>query len=312
MKILLIDGNSVGFYAFNANKLSAAGVETQGVFNSLTAVRTLLNVRERVVPIVFWDGNSWRKKVYPEYKAQRDDNPKIADMRERYKKQRPMIVQAYHTLGIRQVKADNMEADDMIARAVDQFAGKVPVTIVSGDRDLIQLVRHKVDWLDPFKQKLVTEHTFVEDTGFADVLAYVQAKAFIGDIGDNLKGVDGIGQKCAEMLLAEFGTVENFYHKVLTEGEDAIPACMSRFKKKLMTFVGEEHLKSDGIKIFIRNMKLMNLLSPTVDIEIEGRKDIPGRFNKDKFRDICENLQFHSFLRKLDEWVEPFEKCAAT
>lgn len=309
MRLLLIDGNSVGFYAFNANKLSAAGVETQGVFNSLNAVRTLINVKERVIPIVFWDGSSWRKQAHPEYKAQRDDNPKIADMRERYKKQRPLIVKSFNTLGIRQVQAGNMEADDLIALTVHNLPESVAATIISGDKDLLQLVRPKVDWLDLFKGRSVTSQTFTEETGFSTPLAFVEGKALIGDLGDNLKGVEGIGQKRAEALLAEFGSVQAFFEAFWSKGEDAIPACMSSFKKKLMTFAGDGVEQSEGLKIYHRNMHLMHLVKDNIP-PIEDRKDIPGRFNLDKFHAICAELQFHSIMRKFDEWVEPFERCA--
>ena len=311
-RLLLVDGNAVGFAAHSMNRLSSGSVETQAIFGFLGALRTLLVDHPYAKPLGFWDGKSWRKAECAEYKANREEKPEQVAVRDAYRAQRPYIARALASLGVTQARADNLEADDMIAIAVHALPSSVRATIVTGDKDLLQLVRPNVDWFDPIGRKgrvgsrrLVFE-AFAEETGFPNARAFVEAKALIGDTSDNLKGVDGIGDKAAALLIAHFGTVFDAVSKIRAEGEAAIPESLSRWRKKLMEFAGQMGCTSDGIERFLRNYRLMSLEQHRIPKPVNS-STVPGRFDPAKFEELCQELQFLSILRQFDEWLRPFE-----
>lgn len=304
-KFLLIDANSVGFAAFAARQLSAGNVETQGVFGSINMVRVFLQLYPTAKPIAFWDGRSWRKDRSVLYKANRDDNKQIAEMRARYKAQTPLIKEAFRLLGVTQISASNMEADDMIAKTSITLSQKFPCLIVSGDRDLIQLVGPNVAWEDCARRReMVTSHTFAEATGYETPTAYVQGKALMGDASDNLKGVDGIGEKAAPLILAEFGSVPTAVKMIRAGGEAVIPPSLSRWRKHLMALAEPN---SSGYATFIENVRLM-MLDPKFMPTPEGLSTSVNKFDAEGFTKFCEELTFLSILKKFDEWVEPYAR----
>lgn len=303
VRVLLIDGNAVGFWAYNSVKLSAGSVETQGVFIFVKKLRELLDTFPNATPIIAWDGKSWRETLYADYKGDRESNEKSIKMRDGYRAQRPMMQKAARLLGARQIVAANMEADDLIAMASREARADRRMMIISGDKDLLQLVGPHVSWTDPRSGRLVTHESFTEETGFADTRAYVQAKALIGG-DDNIKGVDGVGEKCAQALLAEYGTVEDAIVKL--RRKPSLPAALSRFAKKLDAFVAEP---GGGVDIWLMNMKLMDLESSAIP-KVEGFTDIRGKFSVEGFTQLCEALHFNSILQNMDEWLTPFVKRA--
>lgn len=311
--ILLIDGNSIGFAAQSSAKLSAGGMPTQAIFGVLRTIRSMLDDYTTATPIVFWDGRSWRYDHFADYKAGRDDDPKAAAERAEYRKQKPMIVRALVTLGVRQRLVENLEADDVIALTVARLAGKVPATIVSGDRDLLQLVGPNVDWLNPIRLpggreptlKRVCEHDFAEQTGYEDAWAFVQGKALLGDKSDNLDGIDGIGKMSAPLVVHHWGSVANAIKDLRARGADAVPAHLSRFRKRLLTFAGDV----DAIARFKRNVALMHL-DPARFPDAQKARSIDGCFDADAFAQICEELSFASILRD-GRWTTPFERVAS-
>jgi DNA polymerase-1 len=148
-------------------------------------------------------GDTFRNEIYSEYKANRDAPPE--DMVPQF----PLVRDATRAFNLPSIEMTGFEADDLIATYAKQAAAKgAEVTIVSSDKDLMQLVDDKIEMLDPMKDKVIDSDGVVEKFGVTpDKVVEVQALA--GDSSDNVPGVPGIGIKTAALLINEFGDLEN-------------------------------------------------------------------------------------------------------
>jgi len=148
-------------------------------------------------------GDTFRNEIYADYKANRDAPPE--DMVPQF----PLVRDATRAFGLPSIEMTGFEADDLIATYAKQAAAKgAEVTIVSSDKDLMQLVDDKIEMLDPMKDKVIGADGVAEKFGVTpDKVVEVQALA--GDSTDNVPGVPGIGIKTAALLINEFGDLEN-------------------------------------------------------------------------------------------------------
>jgi 5'-3' exonuclease len=303
-KTLLIDANAIGRAANHATKLTANGMETQAIFGFLKTMKVLRTRMATYTPLVLWDGKAdWRYKLYPEYKQSRKTDPKKAAAREAYKKQVPMIEVALRHLGVRQLTVANMEADDLGG----YFAVKLSadpansVGLITGDEDWRQLVRGgagagNVWWRDMRDDSKFVDHkTFYDKTGCKSPFQFLESKILQGDTSDEIGGVGGLGETYATELLAQFGSVRNFW-RMVDSGE---------FKPK---YVRHKTLASpEGRTLYKRNFQLMQLLR--VDPPKKELTNLdPGKFDKEAFANICEELSFISILKNLDEFTALFQQ----
>ncbi|GGB40652.1 DNA polymerase I [Roseibium aquae] len=153
---------------------------------------------------------TFRNEIYPDYKAQRPDPP------EDLVPQFGLIRQATRAFSVHCIEQEGFEADDLIATYARQAAAQgARVTIVSGDKDLMQLIGPKVGMIDTMKNKTFGEAEVFEKFGVGpDKVIEVQALA--GDSVDNVPGVPGIGIKTAAQLIEEFGDLETLLEKAET------------------------------------------------------------------------------------------------
>jgi 5'-3' exonuclease len=295
---VIIDANALGYANHNATKLTVGDFQVQAIFGFLKTIR---NIREEYqFPdwqiVVLWDGHSaWRKELCPEYKANRvaKDEKQLAH-KEAYKKQVPFIRKALQLLGVRQMLVSSAEADDMAGVLAKRLSVNNLVTLITGDKDWLQLVNNNTVWYDPIRDNRVGVGNFFEFTGYQTREGFLDGKALMGDNSDNISGVGGIGEKGAPEFIAEFGSVDNYFKQV--DDGKFVP------KKK-----AHERLASEeGRKIFYRNRHLMNLL----DVPTPPQEDVnvmTPTYNKEVFRNLCEKLAFQSFLRDFDNFLKPFE-----
>lgn len=300
--MLLIDGNSLGYAAHGARKLTANGMETQAIFGFLRTVRNHILSNPNDKPLILWDGpRVWRYSSYDDYKGNRKtDQAKIAD-KEAYHKQVPIIMKACARLGIPQLIVDNMEADDLAGDLVAKCRGKQEIKLITGDQDWLQLVQPGVCWFDGRYDKFVDVRNFEEVTGFSSGIKFLQGKAIQGDSGDNLPGVGGLGEGAAKVILQEYGSVANFFK--LFDAEN-IPKSLSRFRKKLIEFHGNTTGGRDKFKF---NMNMMCLIKP-VKIRPDYGKVVKLNhpINSDEFLKICQEFAFISIIKNSDKWLRPF------
>lgn len=305
--IPIVDGNSVGYAEHYATKLKSGELETQAVFGFIRKMRELKTGYPGCRPLVLWDGRAqWRFDLWPQYKSNRDNDPKKAKIKEAYVAQRPFIARAIEHLGIRQLTALDAEADDMAGHLTNRLAAnpEVKVVLFTGDHDWIQLIRENVVWRDvKDPANLIKPANLLDKTGYKTPLAFLEGKCLQGDTSDVIPGVGGIGEGTAPQFLAQWGSVGSFLKAV--DSGAYVPA--KRKAKNAKTPHPEEFLASrDGRAAFLRNLKLMQLLN-VAQPDPARVKVVPGALDRDKFAALCEELAFFSILKDLDNWLAPFE-----
>ncbi len=205
-RLLLIDGSGYIFRAYFALPplTDKIGTPVGAVFGFCNMLFKLAQDRPGEQMIVVFDkgSHSFRNEMYADYKANRDEPPE--DLRPQF----PLVRDAAAAFGVPVVELEGYEADDIIATYAKQAAvdGR-PVTIVSSDKDLMQLIGDGVEMFDPMKAKDIGPDEVmakfgVEPAKVRDVLALA------GDSSDNVPGVPGIGPKTAAQLLEQFGDLE--------------------------------------------------------------------------------------------------------
>jgi 5'-3' exonuclease len=309
---LLIDGNSLGHYYNNGAKLHVGETQVQAIYGFLRGFRQQVALYQTYSPIVLWDGVSWRKLMFPTYKEIRDREEtkaeiKLKETKDAYKKQAPYIRKALGFLGIPQVSATNMEADDLGAILVDRYSAQGgKIVMITGDKDWLQLVGPNVVWKDPIQDRLVnltkmnkegTRTMFEDLTGVDDVKKFVEVKALCGDTGDSVPGVGGVGQKGAVEFINQYGSFANFLNMAILEKS----IDLKKLPKKLRNLVEDEE---KGI-IFKRNIDLMDLRTPVRPAPLNLVVD-KGNPSYEKFHQFCELLLFKSITQELADWLRVF------
>ncbi|ATW58001.1 exodeoxyribonuclease [Pseudomonas phage nickie] len=310
--LILIDGNSLGHAAHNARVLKHRTGEVQAIFFGLKmmkkAVETFSSASTRV--ICLWDDKAqWRYDIHPEYKGKRDNTPEKAVSRREYKRQVPIFRQALSLIGMEQRFAKGDEADDLASALVHNRTPNQKIMLVSGDHDWLQLVSDDVDWFDPRTEGLFVDMSnFEEVTGYPNVIQFSQSKALIGDGSDNIKGVEGIGDKAVPLIFKEWGSIAKMFAwaDALPKQEvlkSDIPAELSFWRKKIETF-----MFGGGRDIFKRNMRLMNLLSKrhrSTEI-LANQVVLKSKFDENGFIDLCHEYAFMSIVTNMNQWRKTF------
>ena len=247
-RLYLIDGSSYIYRAYFAIRhlSNSKGFATNAV---LGFINMLLKVVREHAPdhlAVVFDakGPTFRKELYPEYKANRTAMP------EDLVPQIPYIKEVVRAFNMPAIEKAGFEADDIIATLAKKFAAEgLEITVVTGDKDLMQIVSDRIRLLDTMKDKVSgLEEVAERFGGTPDKVIEVQALA--GDSSDNIPGVPGIGEKTAVKLIREFGTVENLLERSAEVkgkmGEKLREfAEQARLSKQLVTLVDDLSLDLD-------------------------------------------------------------------
>ncbi|NLX18475.1 MAG: DNA polymerase I [Desulfobulbus sp.] len=211
-EIYLIDGSAYIYRAYHAIKplSNSHGLPTHAVYGFATILRRLLRERAPEYLAVAFDtrGPVFRHQLYADYKANRPPMPDDLARQIPYIRQ---LVQAYRFCLL---EHDDQEADDLIASVVAKMVKQGHrIVIVSGDKDLLQLVSPHVSLWDPMNDKVMDETAVQSKYGLppAQLLDYF---ALTGDSSDNIPGVPGIGPKSALKLMSEYGSLENLYEQI--------------------------------------------------------------------------------------------------
>lgn len=305
---LIVDGNSLGHFHNNTKPLTIGSLQVQAIYGFLRGLRSIVATYPQLQPVVLWDGASWRKVLFPEYKAIRDkadteNERKQLALKEVYKTQAPYIQKALRFLGVPQVKAFNYEADDLGAVLVDRYTAQgMSCVMLTGDKDWIQLVGPKSTWRDVRDngKRRITPSNFKEETGCETVEQFVQMKALTGDAGDSVPGVGGIGDKGALEFLATYGSFANFMN-MWTFEKSVADKEFKKLPKKFRDLI-ENEAKAMA---FARNMDLVDLRTAARPAPINLRVD-KGEPDVAKFQHFCDLLLFKSITQELDDWLRVF------
>lgn len=282
-KIILVDGNNLLFRsyyatAYNGNFMNnSKGFPTNALFGFTNMINKIVKEEQPEYIIVAFDkGKTFRHAEYEEYKSGRTAMP------EELKKQFPVAKEMLTLMGIKYYEIDNYEADDIIG-TFSEYCNKdseYTGTIVSSDKDLLQLISSDVD-IKLLKQKDYIRYnlnSFKEAYGI-NPENVVDLKALMGDSSDNIKGVRGIGEKTALKLLQEYKTLDNLYKNI-----DNIKG---KTKEKLLTDKASAY-QSYHLATIVKDVPL--------EIDINDIKYKPS--DEEKLNALYEKLEFYSFLKK--------------
>ncbi len=208
-------------------------------------------------------GPTFRNKIYPEYKANREAPP------EDLTKQLPIAIKWIEQMGFANLSKDGFEADDVIT-TVTKFAKQqgLKVRIVSHDKDLYQLIDDEtVVMFDSVKRREVDEQSCIEKFG-VHPRDFVDFQAILGDSSDNVPGVKGIGKVGAAKLINEFHTLENIYANIDKAGTPRIQKLL--LESKDQAFLSRELVRMrddvfDDLKLDEFKFENKNYLSPLID-----------------------------------------------
>ena len=245
-RILVIDGNSIINRAYYGMRplTTKSGKTTHAVYGMINIISRQLSAIKPDYAAVAFDVKhpTFRHEMYKEYKAGRHATPE--DLLSQF----PDAKECLHLMGINVLELPGYEADD-IQGTIAKMAHSTPDTesyILSGDRDLLQLIDDKVTVLlaTNSETKVMRSEEFTEEYGIAPS-SFVDMKALMGDSSDNIPGVAGIGKKTAATLIQNFGTLEGIYENIdsplITKGvreklqKDKDNAFLSRALAKIKT-----------------------------------------------------------------------------
>ena len=212
-KIVLIDGHSILNRAFYGlpDLTNAEGLHTNAVYGFLNILFKILEEEQADYLTVAFDRKepTFRHEMYEAYKGTRKPMP------EELRQQVPLMKEVLTAMGVPIVERAGYEADDIIGTLARRSEEQgLSVTVLSGDRDLLQLATDKVLIRIPKTKRNGTE---IEDYYAKDVLAqyqvtpkqFIELKALMGDTADNIPGLPGVGEKTATKIIVEYGSVEN-------------------------------------------------------------------------------------------------------
>ena len=331
----LIDGSGYifrAYYALPPLTRKSDGLPTGAVsgfcsmlFKLLEDSKSSQNLQKPTHFAVIFDSarKTFRNEIYSDYKANRSEAPD--DLAPQFEYIRKSVL----AFNLPSVDLPNYEADDLIATYVDQILKKgAKVTIVSSDKDLMQLYKKGVRIFDPMKNKFITDDDVIKKFG-VDASKVIDVQSLAGDSSDNVPGVPGIGVKTASELINRYGTLENLLqsaHEIkqnkrretLLENKDK-----ALISKKLVTLdhnspvnreLSEFKLQSiDKEKLykFLREMEFNRLLSSAISAygepELESNKIDSQNLEKQQ---IINNKNYHliSSLDEIDKWIEEAEE----
>jgi len=220
-KLILIDGHSLAYRAYFAMANTPLSVETADGGQEMTGAtfaftNMLLKVWATEQPthlaVAFDVGRTFRDDLFADYKATREKMPD--DLRKQLKR----IQQVVGALGAPIFTAEGFEADDVLGTLARRGSGEgMDVMIVTGDRDALQLVSPNVRVLTSrqrFDDTIIYDEAAVKERYGVTPSQIIDYKALVGDTSDNVPGVAGIGEKTAQSLLQEYGSLEGIYRNL--------------------------------------------------------------------------------------------------
>ena len=217
-KLVLIDGHSILNRAFYGvpELTNSKGLHTNAVYGFLSIMFRVIEDEKADHLAVAFDlkDPTFRHKMFEAYKGTRKPMP------EELHEQVPVIKEVLASMGIPILTRPGYEADDILGTIAKRCAAQgVEVSVVSGDRDLLQLADEKIKIRMPRTSRGTTE---IKDYYPADVQAeyhvtpteFIDVKALMGDASDNIPGVPSIGEKTATSLITAYGSIENAYANI--------------------------------------------------------------------------------------------------
>lgn len=219
-KLLLVDGNSImnrGFYGINIGMKNNEGKSTNALYGFLSILfKNCEDIKPDYLMVAFDSktGANTRKEMYDGYKKSRHGMP------EELAEQMPEIKEILDDMGVTHIELPDFEGDDIIGTTAKKFASDdVDVWLLSGDRDLFQLLQKNIKILIPRTKMGKTETDIYDEKKLKEEYGLtpsgmIELKALMGDSSDEIPGAPGVGPKTATKLLQKFGTINKIYKAI--------------------------------------------------------------------------------------------------
>jgi 5'-3' exonuclease len=237
MTLMLLDSASLwyrAYYGMPDTLLSPSGTPVNAIRGYLDMTARLIGMYSpnRIVACIEGDWRpSWRVDLFPAYKANRlEDESDVEEEPETLTPQIPILLDLLDAFGIPMLGVDDYEADDVMATLAVKEKG--PIRVVTGDRDLFQLVDDKRDVKVVYLARGISQHDLVDINWVADKYGipgerYALFAMFRGDPSDGLPGVKGIGEKGAALIANNFATVDEAL-KAAKAGHEALTSNLAK------------------------------------------------------------------------------------
>jgi DNA polymerase-1 len=331
----LIDGSGYifrAYYALPPLTRKSDGLPTGAVngfcnmlFKLLEDSKSENNLQKPTHFAVIFDAarKTFRNEIYSDYKANRSDPPE--DLAPQFEYIRKSVI----AFNLPSVDLVNYEADDLIATYTEQILEKsAKVTIVSSDKDLMQLYKKDVRIFDPMKNKFISPEDINNKFG-VDSKKVIDVQALAGDSSDNVPGVPGIGVKTAAELINKYGTLEKLLDKAheikqnkrretLIENKDKaiISKKLVTLKKNVPITISLKDFKlqevdKDKLYKFLREMEFNRLLSSVISTYGEPKLSSQNINNnaKEKQQTISKkNYYLIKDVNEIDKWLQEAEE----
>ena len=290
--LTLIDGNSLVFrayYGVHSNLTRSDNMPigaVYGFFNMILPVLANAKTKDSFVCVFDASRISFRQDIYPEYKANRKETP--TDLLQ----QSELIRIGVHEMGVPVLCIPGVEADDVIATLATQYCNIDGGTrIITGDKDLMQLVSKCTFLYDGMKDKEIHEPEVLEKFGVKPDQV-IDVQSLMGDSTDNVPGVPGIGPKKAAELINEFSSLANLYANIDNVKNERI----------------RNLLKENREKAYISKQ----LVTLKRDVDLSGLEISPFCFNKSAALDFVKNkVESKTLIAKIEK-LFPDDKISCT
>ncbi len=302
MKLLLIDGSNLIFRAYYATEkreiLTPDNIHANAIYTLITMINKMIEEHKPTHMFIALDTgkSTFRHEKYPEYKGKRSETP------ERLKMQFPLAKELYDAMGIKHYATENFEADDLIASyaRIAKEQG-FEVQVVSGDKDLLQLIDDNVKVLTPAmgfaKECNYTKDVFYEKYGFTKD-RFIEYKALVGDTSDNIIGIEKVGAKTAAKFINNFDSLED----MVTEAKSVIKMVEEKQKvpkEKIIKGKNAERM-AVAMEQLDHNMELVTLVED-IDVHIELSDLVFTDFDYETFIKYLERLGFSRFVSQFSQ-----------
>ncbi len=297
--LYLIDGHALAYRTYFAmtstggdTMRTSKGEPTAAIFGFMSVLFRLFDKEKpEYLAVAFDTGRTFRNDIYPEYKATR------AKMPDDLKQQIERIREIIDAFDIPRLEKENAEADDVIGTIANQAVQKgLGVKIITGDRDLLQLVNDRIIVNLPGRSMADAKDYAVEDVIQKMGVRpdkIIELKALMGDPSDNIPGVPGVGEKTALKLLEDFDSIEEIYAHL----DDIAP----KFKKKL-----------ESAKDLAFTSKDLATIRTDIDIALDLEKSSTSHLDFEEVEKIFKDLEFRTLIGRLRDLEGKHEEFGPT
>ena len=288
-KLVLVDGHSILNRAFYGvpDLTNAAGLHTNAIYGFLNILFKILDEESPDYLTVAFDvkAPTFRHEMFKEYKGTRKPMP------EELREQVPVMKEVLQAMGIRIIEQAGYEADDLLGTIAKRAEAEgIDVSLVSGDRDLLQIATDRIRIRIP---KTKGGRTEIENYYAADVEAkyqvnpvqFIDLKALMGDTADNIPGVPKVGEKTATDLMVQFGSLDGIYEHI-----DEVT------KKSIK----ESLIQNKDLAYLSRELATIKIDSPLTYTLEEARV---GNFFNEASYILFKKLEFKNLLNKFEKGV---------